>query len=104
MIWLPPATRIPHPDWRPFMTRTAVFIVMVMAVSTSALAQGGRGAPAPPAPLEAGAWQADVDKAVLALPEHLRNHVMVISSKLHYIYDPLRKGSQGLVCFDRSSF
>ena len=86
------------------MTRTAVFIVMVMAVSTSALAQGGRGAPAPPAPLEAGASQADVDKAVLALPENLRNQAMVVKWKPDFSYDTLRKGSNGLVCYDRSGF
>src|SRR5437762_14389113 len=86
------------------MTRTAVFIVMVMAVSTSALAQGGRGAPAPPAPLESGASQADVDKAVLALPENLRNQATVIKWKPDFKYDTLRKGTNGLVCYDRSGF
>src|SRR5438874_4579878 len=85
------------------MTRTAVFIVMVMAVSTSALAQGGRGAPAPAAPLEAGASQADVDKALLALPENLRNQAMVIKWKPDFTYDTLRKGSNW-VCYDRSGF
>src|SRR5205814_4748751 len=89
-------------DWRPFMTRTALFIVMVMAVSSSALAQGGRGAPPPPAPLEPGASQADVDKAVLALPENLRNQAMVIKWKPDFTYDTLRKGTNGLVCYDRS--
>src|SRR5436190_3588451 len=91
-------------DWRPFMTRTALFIVMVMTVSTSALAQGGRGAPAPPAPLEPGASQADVDKAVLALPENLRNQATVIKWKPDFTSDTLRKGTNGLVCYDRSGF
>ena len=84
------------------MKRIARFILVVMAVSTSALAQGGRGAPAPPAPLEPGAAQADVDKALLALSENLRNQTMVIKWKPDFTYDTLRKGTNGLVCYDRS--
>ena len=86
------------------MKRIALFILVVMAVATSGLAQGGRGAPAPPAPLEPGASQADVDKAVLALPESLRNQAMVIKWKPDFTYDTLRKGTNGLVCYDRSGF
>jgi hypothetical protein len=77
-------------------------MLVVMSVSTTALAQGGRGAPPPPAPLEPGASQADVDKAVLALPESLRNLAMVIKWKPDFTYDTLRKGTNGLVCYDRS--
>src|SRR6267143_4095195 len=86
------------------MKRIARFILVVMAVSTSALAQGGRGAPPPPAPLEPGASQADVDKAVLALPENLRNQATVIKWKPDQTYDTLQKGTNGLVCYDRSGF
>jgi len=82
----------------------ARFILVVMSVSTSAFAQGGRGAPPPPAPLEPGASQADVDKALLALPENLRNQAMVIKWKPDVTYDTLRKGANGLVCYDRSGF
>ena len=82
----------------------ARFIVVVMSVSTSAFAQGGRGAPPPPAPLEPGASQADVDKAVLALPDNLRNQATVIKWKPDFTYDTLRKGTNGLVCYDRSGF
>jgi hypothetical protein len=61
-------------------------------------AQGRRGAPpAPAAPLEAGASQADVDKALLALPEGLRNQTTVIKWKADFTYDTLRKGTNGLV-------
>src|SRR5213082_1465002 len=91
-------------DWRSCMKRIARVILVVMAVSTSALAQGGRGAPPPPAPLETGASQADVDKAVLALPENLRNQATVIKWKPDFMYDTLRKGTNGLVCYDRSGF
>jgi hypothetical protein len=86
------------------MKRVAWVILAVLAVSMSASAQGGRGAPAPAAPLEPGASQADVDKAVLALPENLRNLTMVIKWKPDFTYDTLRKGTNGLVCWDRSGF
>jgi len=86
------------------MKRYAWMFLMVLAISTSAAAQGGRGAPPPAAPLEPGASQADVDKAVLALPENMRNQTMVIKWKPDFTYDTLRKGSNGLVCWDRSGF
>ena len=86
------------------MKRVVLFVLLVIAVSSYALAQGGRGAPAPPAPLEPGASQADVDKAVLALAENLRNLTMVVKWKPDFTYDTLRKGTNGLVCYDRSGF
>ena len=86
------------------MKRSACLFLMVLAIATSAAAQGGRGAPAPAAPLEPGASQADVDKAVLALPENMRNQTMVIKFKPDFTYDTLRKGTNGLVCWDRSGF
>jgi hypothetical protein len=86
------------------MKRAILVSLAVMSLSTLALAQGGRGAPAPAAPLEPGASQADVDKAVLALPENLRNQTMVIKWKPDFTHETLRKGSNGLVCYDRSGF
>jgi hypothetical protein len=86
------------------MKRIVPFMFVVLIVSASAWAQGGRGAPAPPAPLEPGASQTDVDKAVLALPENLRNLATVIKWKPDYTYDTLRKGTNGLVCYDRSGY
>jgi hypothetical protein len=79
-------------------------VLVTLAVSITGFAQGRRGAapPAPPAPLEAGASQADVDKALLALPEGLRNQTTVIKWKADATYDTLRKGTNGLVCYDRS--
>jgi hypothetical protein len=88
------------------MKRIALFILVVMGVSTSALAQAreGRGAPTPP-PLEPGASQADVDKAVLAAPAaNLRDQATVIKWKPDFTYDTLRKGTNRLVCYDRSGF
>ena len=86
------------------MKRIAVFVLVVMTVSARPFAQGGRGAPPPPAPLEPGASQADVDKAVLALPENLRSQAMVVKWKPDFAYDTLSKGANGLVCYDRSGF
>ena len=86
------------------MKRFALCIAAVVAVSISVLAQG-RGAPAPAQPLEPGASQADVDKALLAVPgnnANVKNQAMVIKWKpADWTYDVLRKGS-GLVCFDKS--
>ena len=82
------------------MKRLALCLAGVVAVSVSVLAQ--RGAPAPPQPLESGASQADVDKALLAAPGNTKNQAMVIKWKpADWTYDVLRKGT-GLVCFDKS--
>jgi hypothetical protein len=79
-----------------------VLVVGVLALSTSVFAQG-RGAPAPPQPLEPGASQAEVDKAVLAAPESLRNGAMVIKwNPSNWTYTTLRKGTNRIVCFDKS--
>jgi len=76
----------------------------VLVFATSALAQ--RGAPAPPQPLEPGASQAEVDKAVLAAPESQRNGATVIKwNPANWTYTTLRKGSGGanrIVCMDIS--
>jgi hypothetical protein len=84
------------------MKRIAMIAVIALATSTSVLAQGGRGAPAPPPPLEPGASQADVDLALLAAPANLRNQATVIKWKPDFTYDTLRKGTNRLVCYDRS--
>jgi len=88
------------------MKRIIPIVLVALAVAISVMAQGGRrGAPpAPPAPLEPGASQADVDKALLPLPDSLRNQAMVIKWKPDFKYDTLRKGANGLVCYDRSGF
>lgn len=85
------------------MKRIALTVIGVMAISTSVLAQAGRGAPPPPPPpLEAGASQADVDLALLAAPANLRDQATVIKWKPDHTYDTLRKGTNRLVCFDKS--
>ena len=85
------------------MKRMTLMILGVLAVSIAAWAQGG-GAAAPPAPppLEAGASQADVDMAVLAAPANLAGQATVIKWKSDLTYTTLRKGTNRLVCYDRS--
>ena len=83
------------------MKRIALYVLGVMALSISMLAQG-RGAPAPPPPLEPGASQADVDKALLAAPANMKDQATVIKWKPDFTYDTLRKGTNRLVCYDRS--
>ena len=88
------------------MKRIALPILGALVLSISAFAQDGRrGAPPPPPPaLEPGASQADVDKALLAAPAQpqLRNQATVIKWKPDFTYDTLRKGTNQLVCYDRS--
>ena len=85
------------------MKRIALLAFAVITVSAGvAGAQEGRGAPAPPPPLEPGASQADVDRAVLAAPANLRDQATVIKWKSDFTYDTLRKGTNRMVCYDRS--
>jgi hypothetical protein len=88
------------------MKRIIPFVLVAVAISISVFAQGGRrGAPpAPPAPLEPCASQADVDKALLAAPNAMRDQATVVKWKSDFTYDTLRKGTNGLVCYDRSGF
>src|SRR5579864_20542 len=86
------------------MKRIVVLAVgIVIAAAASSLAQrAGRGEPPPP--LEAGASQKDVDTALLAAPASLRDQATVIRWKKDFTYDTLRKGTNKLVCYERSGF
>jgi hypothetical protein len=85
------------------MKRIALLVVGVVAVSASAFAQEGRRGAAPPPPLEPGASQADVDKALLAAPAQLRGQATVIKwNTSDWSYQTLRKGTSNIVCFDKS--
>lgn len=89
------------------MKRTVPIVLGLLALAAPAFAQGGRGggAPAAPLPLEAGASQADVDKALLAAPAPLKAGATVIKWKPDLSgYTTLRKGNNRLVCFDKSGF
>jgi hypothetical protein len=84
------------------MKRIVPAVLGVLALSGSLLAQAPPGGPAAPPPLEAGASQADVDKALLAAPANQRDQATVIRWKSDLTYDTLRKGTNRLVCYDRS--
>jgi hypothetical protein len=84
------------------MKRVVLVAIPVLMVTTGLLAQR-RGAPPPP-PLEPGASQADVDTALVAAPASLKDQATVIKWKKDFTYDTLRKGTNRLVCYDRSGF
>jgi hypothetical protein len=85
------------------MKRTLSLAIGVLALSASVWAQGGRGAAPPPPPLEPGASQADVDKALLAAPANLRAQATVIKwNPSDWTSTTLRKGTNKMVCFDKS--
>jgi len=88
------------------MKRAALLVLGAVAISTGVLAQerGRGGPPAPPPPLEPGASQAEVDTALLAAPANLKNQATVIKWKPDFTYQTLRKGTNRLVCYDRSGF
>ena len=71
------------------MKRTAMFVLAVLAISIGALAQESDPA---------------VDKALLAAPANLREAATVVKWKPDFTYDTLRKGTNRLVCYDRSGF
>ena len=86
------------------MKRIALFALVLLALSISMLAQGRGATPPPPPPLEPGASQADVDMALLAAPGNLKDQATVIKWKPDQTYTTLRKGTNRLVCYDRSGF
>ena len=61
-------------------------VVAMLAVSTSAFAQA----------------QADIDKALLAAPANLREGATVIKWNPDFTYETVKKGTNRLVCYDRS--
>src|SRR5579871_2209625 len=71
------------------MKRIALILLGLAAVSTGALAQTPDDA---------------IATAVLAAPANLRDGATVIKWKPDFTYDVLRKGTNKLVCYDRSGF
>jgi hypothetical protein len=89
------------------MKRIALCLTGIVAASIIAFAQApaGRGVPPPPPPpLEPGESQAEVDTALLAAPANLKDQATVIKWKPDQTYTTLRKGTNRLVCYDRSGF
>ena len=70
------------------MKRIVLLVLGVMAAQTSAFAQAS----------------ADIDKALLAAPANLREGATVIKWKPDFTYETLKKGTNRLVCYDRSGF
>jgi hypothetical protein len=71
------------------MKRIVMFVLGLMVVSISAMAQ---------------APDAAVEKALLAAPANLREGATVIKWKPDFTYETLKKGTNRLVCYDRSGF
>ena len=69
------------------MRRMALLVLGLLAVSTTALAQ---------APADA------IDKALLAAPANMRDGATVIKWKPDFTYETLKKGTNRLVCYDKS--
>src|SRR5580692_3967389 len=72
------------------MKRVALFALGVIALSLPMLAQA-QDDPA-------------IAKAVLAAPANLRDGATVVKWKSDFTYDTLKKGTNRLVCYDRSGF
>jgi len=69
--------------------RIAMFLFAVVVVSTCAAAQ---------------APDAAIETALLAAPANLREGAAVIKWKSDYTYETLKKGTNRLVCYDRTGF
>ena len=69
--------------------RMAMFLLAVIVVSTCAAAQ---------------APDAAIETALLAAPANLREGAAVIKWKSDYTYETLKKGTNRLVCYDRTGF
>ena len=70
------------------MKRIAPMVLAVLAISTSAFAQA--------------APQEELDLALLAAPPNMREGATVIKWKPDFTYDVLRKGTNRMVCMNRS--
>ena len=68
------------------MKRITPIILSILAASSAAFAQD----------------QAAIDKALLAAPAQLKAGATVIKWKPDFTYDTLRKGTNRLVCYDKS--
>ena len=68
------------------MKRVTPIVFALLAASTGGFAQS----------------QSEIDTALLAAPENMRDGATVIKWKTDFTYDTLRKGTNRLVCFDKS--
>jgi hypothetical protein len=70
------------------MKRIAILFLGVLTVAAAAQAQNS----------------AEADKAVLAAPARLRADATVVHWKADHTYETIKKGTNALVCYDRSGF
>lgn len=68
------------------MKRTAAIVLGLAAMTAGAFAQD----------------QAEIDKALMAAPAQLKKDATVIKWKSDFTYDTLKKGTNDLVCYDKS--
>jgi len=68
------------------MKRMVLVVLIVLALSAAAFAQS----------------QAEIDKALLPAPRQLKADATVIKWKPDFTYETLKKGTNKLVCYDRS--
>jgi hypothetical protein len=78
------------------MKRIVLFVLGVLAVSASMFAQ------APPAPAQTTPSDPALEKALAPAPRNAKEGATVIKWKADGTYDTLRKGTNRLVCYDRS--
>lgn len=67
------------------MKQMIAVVLSILAISAVAMAQ-----------------QAEIDKALLAAPANMKDGATVIHWKADYTYDTLKKGTNKLVCYDRT--
>ncbi len=72
------------------MKRTLPIVLSLLAVSASTFAQAPN--------------QAAIDKALMAAPGNLKKDATVVKWKPDHTYETLKKGTNRLVCYDRSGF
>jgi hypothetical protein len=75
------------------MKRMITIVLTILALAISAFAQ----APAASAPVDDA-----IEKPLLAAPRQMKEAATVIKWKADYTYDTVRKGTNRLVCYDRS--
>jgi hypothetical protein len=80
------------------MTRIVSIVLGVLAISTSTSAQT---APATTTPA-AGTASAAIERALAAAPRQMREGATVIKWNPDFSYETLKKGTNRLVCYDRS--
>src|SRR2546425_12554877 len=68
------------------MKRVIVVVLSILAISAAAFAQSS----------------AEIDKALLAAPAQLKAGATVIKWKPDFTYETLKKGTNRIVCYDKS--